>query len=64
MATFATCQNSTGQQFYINVDLVRLVEHNAANNDTTVTFDNDHRVTVAGPPAVTVVQARGGQFRL
>ena len=52
MATFATCQNSNGQRFWINVDLVRVVEHNSQNNHSTLAFDDDHKVTVQGEPDV------------
>jgi hypothetical protein len=50
MATFATCQDANGRVFFVNVDLVRVVEQGAGY--TIVKFDKDHTVNIQGPPAV------------
>jgi hypothetical protein len=60
MANFATCQNSNGQSFWVNVDLVRIVEHNAQNNCSTLAFDEDHKVTVQGEPGLILSASKSG----
>jgi len=60
MATFATCQNSNGQRFWINVDLVRVVEHNSQNNCSTLAFDDDHKLTVQGEPDLILSASKSG----
>jgi hypothetical protein len=63
MATFATCQNSNGQRFWINVDLVRVVEHNSQNNHSTLAFDDDHKVTIQGEPDVILGASKLGAIK-
>jgi hypothetical protein len=57
MATFAMCQDSKGRTFFVNVDLVRTVEQRQGY--TNVEFDNNHSISISGPPSVITNAALG-----
>jgi hypothetical protein len=58
-ATFAMCQNSSGQTIYVNVDLIRIVDFQRANNYSSLFFDKDHMINISGPPTTILHAGKG-----